>query len=102
MAFKPRLLLCALLGALAVASLRRRSSGGSHRPGQAHNPLELWNVAGVRVLDSAAASDANEEAPGPRIRANVTSVAGAGAWVAVHWSGLGKGACIPPPPCPLA
>lgn len=78
---------------LTAAALLTRSSGGGHerRPGQAHNPLELWHTANVRVE---AAPDANGPANGPRISCNVTAFAGLHAWVEVVWSGVPGGACV--------
>lgn len=76
---------------LTAAALLSRSSGG-RRPGQAHNPLELWRMANVRVE---AAPNTNGPPNGPRISCNITSFAGQHAWVEVTWSGVPGGMCTP-------
>ena len=68
-----------------------RSSPAPNPCRQAHNPLELWNVAGVRLALAAAEPGARSVA-GPSIRCNASSFGGEAAWVEVHWSGLGRGA----------
>jgi hypothetical protein len=81
-----RVLVAALAAAVTVVALQRaaeRSAGGApRRPGQAHNPLELWNVAGVRLELGLA------EHSGTSIAANVTAIRGQHEWVEVVWSGL--------------
>ena len=83
-----RVLLAALAAALTVVALRRaaeRSAFSPQRPGQAHNPLELWNVAGVRLGLGLA------EHSSTSIAANVTAIRGQHEWVEVVWSGLPSG-----------
>jgi hypothetical protein len=84
-----RVLLAALAAALTVVALRRaaeRSAASApRRPGQAHNPLELWNVAGVRLGLGLV------EYSSTRIAANVTAIRGQHEWVEVVWSGLPSG-----------
>ena len=96
-AIRGRALLAALTLALAAGALLHRLSwacggGGGHRPGQAHNPLELWSMANVRVE---AAPGANGPPGGPSIRCNATSFARQHAWVQVAWSGVPAGALAP-------
>ncbi|PSC73699.1 inactive purple acid phosphatase 27 [Micractinium conductrix] len=71
----------AVLAAVAFAACSRH---GPRRPGEAHNPLELWNVVGVSLQ--------LQHAPGaPSIRCNASVLHGAAEWVTVTWSGLGRG-----------
>lgn len=83
-----------LVAALACSAVLHRHSACPHRqsrPGQAHNPLELWNVGGVREELGAGAPGA----PGiPSIRCNTTRLRGAHEWVEVTWSGLPAGARV--------
>lgn len=77
----------AMLASVAFAAGCRH---GPRRPGEAHNPLELWNVVGVSLQ--------LQHAPGaPSIRCNASVLHGAAEWVTVTWSGLGRGAhaCLP-------
>lgn len=85
------LLALAIAAVLTAAALFSRLSGGGsgRRPGQAHNPLELWGTTNVRLE---AAPDANGPPNGPHISCNVTSFAGQHAWVEVVWSGVPGGA----------
>ncbi len=87
-----RLLAAVMLAVLAAASVLHLRCTGWHRqrrPGQAHNPLELWNVAGVREELGAGLPGA----PGtPSIRCNATLLRGSHEWVEVTWSGLPAGA----------
>ncbi|KAL4439452.1 hypothetical protein ABPG77_008781 [Micractinium sp. CCAP 211/92] len=86
-----RLLAAVMLAVLAAASVLHFRCTGWHRqrrPGQAHNPLELWNVAGVREELGAGLPGA----PGtPSIRCNATLLRGSHEWVEVTWSGLPAG-----------
>lgn len=84
----PALMLATLACAAVLHSCRTRWHRQRH-PGQAHNPLELWNVAGVREELGAGVPGA----PGtPSIRCNATLLRGSHEWVEVTWSGLPAGA----------
>lgn len=87
--------LAALLAALllgAAAAQWRRAGRSRHRPGEAHNPLESWDTAGVRMLATAEDGGAGGINGGPHIRCNVSALPGEAAWVEVSWSGLAQGA----------
>ncbi|KAI7845277.1 hypothetical protein COHA_001120 [Chlorella ohadii] len=83
-----RALALAIAAALLTAAALLSRSSGARRPGQAHNPLELWRMANVRVE---VAPDTNGPPNGPRISCNITSFAGQHAWVEVTWSGVPGG-----------
>ncbi|PRW45579.1 Metallo-dependent phosphatase [Chlorella sorokiniana] len=92
-----RLTALAIAAALTAAALLTRLSGDGgachvRRPGQAHNPLELWRTDNVHVEAAPGGNGpANSPANGPRITCNVTSLAGQHAWVEVVWSGVPGG-----------
>lgn len=86
------LTVCLLLTSLAaLALLRPCRRAPCRRTGEAHNPLELWNVAGTQLELGAGEGVAQA---GPSIRCNITTLHGTHEWVEVSWSGLPfKGGC---------